>query len=102
MKTKPKQSDTVDGLTLRDWQSAFVVQDACNLFGVLSQWKRIMSKLCEYGRINVRGTDWINKHPVNILFVDKIGSLTDINRGLAFSEAYIKVENSIKHLTPKE
>lgn len=66
-------------LTLDDWKSAFEVQDACNLSGVVFTFARIMQKICNDPE-NV-GTDWKNNHPIAVLYASKISSLA----GLGYS-----------------
>lgn len=53
---------------------ALLVQDACNLSGVVHAFARAMSDLLS--QPNCKGTDWANTHPVAILYADKIAHLT--------------------------
>ena len=53
-------------------REALAVQDACNLSGVAHSFARVMSALCD----RVPSTDNRNKHPIAILWADKIAHLT--------------------------
>jgi hypothetical protein len=71
---------------------ALLVQDACNLSGVVIAWARAIVDL----RIALgsAGTDEINTHFVNVLWADKVAHLTktqhlgDDNVYKAYNEAY--------------
>jgi hypothetical protein len=52
-------------------QDALVVQDACNLSGVVHAFSRAMSAIRE----STNGTAEANQHPVAVLFADKIMDL---------------------------
>jgi hypothetical protein len=63
-------------------------QDACNLTGVLYSWARVGPVLwAEANRLG-KGTDWVNSHPVNILFASKLASLTHCESASTFSTAW--------------
>ncbi len=57
-------------------QTALDCQDACNLSGVVSSFKAIVHEVLwpEARRLN-QGTDWVNKHPIVTLFLDKLDDL---------------------------
>lgn len=57
-------------------QQAIDVQDACNLSGVLGSFKNIVFDVLwpEARRIG-KGTDWVNRHPIVTLFLDKLAHL---------------------------
>jgi hypothetical protein len=58
-------------------KTALDVQDACNLSGVVSTFQRILTEvLWPEARANGHGTDWVNQHPISVLFADKIMSLS--------------------------
>lgn len=60
-------------MNAREWaQQALNVQDACNLSGVVHTFGRMMTELHEQNH----GTDWINQHPLAVLFSDKVDHLT--------------------------
>lgn len=67
-------------------KDAIFMQDACNLSGVVYAWAGAMDLICELAHRNGHGTDWKNKHPVNVLFASKVASLT--SEVLHFPHAY--------------
>jgi hypothetical protein len=57
-------------------QEAILVQNACNLSGVVHSFSRAISRLWVIANeTGGRGTDWINRHRVSRLYADKIQSL---------------------------
>lgn len=54
-------------------KEALMVQGACNLSGVVHGWSRAMRRLCELCDL---GTDGRNRHPINVLWADKVKHLT--------------------------
>lgn len=65
-------------------QEALDVQDACNLSGVVHSFSRCMTALSEHGL----DTPEKNRHPVAILFSNKIAQLTGSESAHAFASAY--------------
>ncbi len=65
-----------EGLTPKDYKDAIMVQDACNLSGVVKTFARIMDKIWVEARKEKQGTEWVNKHPISILYAEKILHLT--------------------------
>lgn len=65
-------------------RTAIDVQNACNLSGVVLSWARAMQQITAENP-NI-GTAARNTHPVNVLFADKVYSLTGY--GQQFSQAY--------------
>jgi len=63
---------------------ALAVQDACNLCGVAQSFARAMRDLLDIARGLGQGTDWANRHPVSVLWIDKMASLAEI-QGDSFS-----------------
>lgn len=79
-----------DTRTLADLAAeALYIQDATNLSGVVHSWSRSVRRLREL--MSGAGTDEINKHPINVLYADKLMSLSggrDDMGGFAYSAAY--------------
>lgn len=73
------------------YKEALLVQDACNLSGVVNSFCEILSWLWDTARAEHRGTDWVNTHPICVLFADKIASLAKANTNRVF-EAYTECE----------
>ena len=72
-------------LTCADYKTAIVIQDACNLSGVVHAFSDILSRMCDAGL----DTDARNRHPISIMFADKIASLSGVLAGGdIFSIAY--------------
>ena len=59
-------------------QDAIFVQDARNISGVIHALDRTMSKIADISRANCTGTDWLNKHPIIVLFADKLASMAGV------------------------
>jgi len=70
---------------------ALQVQDACNLSGIVKSFSEVMSAVwVEASRLE-KGTDWVNTHPVALLFISKICDLSRYTYGNEtsnFSKAY--------------
>lgn len=71
-------------------QMALHVQDACNLSGIVFSFAKLMEDLCEASDFLNKGTDWKNKHPLCVLFLDKCAGLASNSIGdtESFHEAY--------------
>lgn len=53
------------------YKDAMLAQGACNLGGLVRGWARAIEQLQEQARAEGKGTDWINQHPVNVLFAEQ-------------------------------
>ena len=69
-----------------DYKTAIAIQDACNLSAVVHTFSGIVTRLWMEARSRSKGTDWVNTHPIVIMFSSKIDSLCG-GQG-AFSDAY--------------
>jgi len=76
----------------RMYTDAILVQDACNISGVVFSFARHMQKLCDMGL----DTEAKNRHPVSILFVDKLADLTGRPGYPEFHDAYQEAINYIE------
>lgn len=92
-----------NGLTKRDWQNAIDVQDACNLSGVVHSLADVMPRIRQ--EPDCTGTDYVNSHPIVVLYVSKLASLSRqdcfcdkaIERfGEAYETVKAKIANSAK------
>ncbi len=72
-------------------QDALDVQDACNLSGVAFSFANAMKDLCEHKNALGKGTEWINHHPITIMWVNKLESLANSNGYRVFAPAYEEV-----------
>ena len=58
-------------------REAYAVQDACNLSGVVHAFSQVVTRVRALLETEGKGgTDNVNRHPVCIMFADKIGHLT--------------------------
>lgn len=98
---KTKEELTLEMLNLKDMaRMALDVQDACNLSGVVHTWSKILPQLRKLveGDCKANGkdfsTDVLNRHPVNVMFCNKLASLSGCNDPVSpsgdegFSDAY--------------
>jgi len=75
---------------------ALMVQNACNLTAVLRSAHEAARTLLRHP--DSTGTDWVNQHPVMVLYADKIASLTGCNDIYSgnFDRAYDACESLAK------
>ena len=83
-------------LTKRDYEDAINVQDACNLSGVVRSWAKVMSKIWDEARARGAGTQFVNEHPINVMYASKVASLTGAGDSFQFSTAYVACQERIK------
>lgn len=75
-------------LNSKDYQDAIDVQNACNLSGVVHSFSRVISKVWDEAHANGQGTDYVNRHPIAVMYASKIASLTGSEIDGEFSKAY--------------
>jgi hypothetical protein len=68
-------------------RQALNVQDACNLSGVVRSFASVIEIL--WKEPGCKGTDWVNTHPIAVLFSSKIASLTGSESSENFGKAYL-------------
>jgi hypothetical protein len=78
-------------------KTAITVQDASNLSGVVRSFAGVTKTLWDEARNNGKGTDWVNKHPVAVLFATQIGHLTG-TCGLVDTDIYSKAYEECERL----
>lgn len=66
---------------------ALQCQNACNLSGVVHSWAEHLDALWAKAHDLGRGTDWVNTHPVNVLFASKVSALTGGDSGHRYFDA---------------
>lgn len=78
------------------YKDAIMSQGACNLGGLIHGWARAITQLQAEARAAGKGTDWINTHPVNILFAEQVYALTGYSNGYsaAYAECTTKADQS--------
>jgi hypothetical protein len=75
------------GIKKQDYKDAITVQDACNLSGVVHSFSAIVSRIWEEARMKNEGTDWVNGHPICVLFASKIADLVGV-RDVGYFKAW--------------
>ena len=70
-----------------DYQNALSSQSACNLSGIVRSFSDILSKIWDEAREKGEGTDWVNNHPISVLFAEQITHLANAGKRNYF-EAY--------------
>ena len=75
-------------LTKKDYNDAILVQDACNLSGIVHSWSQMLQKIWVEAREQDAGTQFVNEHPINVMFASKVASLTGSEDPSQFSVAY--------------
>lgn len=77
---------------------ALDVQDACNLSGVVQSFADAMTDLWAIAvqRGPGHGTDWVNTHPVSVLFTDKLVHLSQAYDQGAVHRAYNAAMNLVE------
>jgi len=58
-------------------KAALDVQSASNLSGVIYSFEKALKVLREHP--DCQGTDWVNKHPISILFAAQIANITGVS-----------------------
>lgn len=73
-------------LTKDDYRKAIIAQDAVNASGLVHSLSEVMSRIRE--EPNCTGTDYVNKHPIVVLYINKLASLNGACDTLVFADAY--------------
>jgi len=72
----------------KHFKTALQVQDACNLSGVVKSFDEALTAIWVEARSTGKGTDWVNTHPICVMFSDKIRALTKSGYNEVFRKAY--------------
>lgn len=62
-------------------QTALDAHGAVNLSGVVLDFARVVRALWGEANLRGRGTEWVNTHPIVVLFVSKLASLSGYEQG---------------------
>jgi hypothetical protein len=62
-------------LTKKDFEDTLTMLNACNASALILDLAKIMPRIWEEARVHNKGTDWVAKHPITLLWISKIGSL---------------------------
>lgn len=68
-------------------RDALACQSACNLSGVVSALERAVKALWTVAEAEGHGTDWVNRHPICVLFAAQVVHLTT-GSALSSHDAY--------------
>lgn len=93
-KTETPCDPVIDLGLARAYRDAFDVQCASNLIAVVNGWARACAAVSAYARARGHGTDWINKHPINVMFAQQVYHLT--GNGSHYSVAYSECADKAK------
>jgi len=75
-------------LSAKDYKDAITVQDACNLSGIVHSFSQVLIKVWVEARAQGKGTDFVNRHPISVMYSSKIASLTGSEVDTMFAAAY--------------
>lgn len=81
-------------------RGALHVQSACNLSGVVHSFSHTMGELWAHAHANEEGTDWVNTHPICVLYSAQVARLS--SRSLTDSGAYHKAYNACTEMVMEE
>mgnify|MGYP001598560898 FL=1 len=80
--------------TYRRWYDAM---DACNSSGLIHDFPKVVDEIWAEARELNEGTEYVNSHPLIVIFADKLLQLAKVNAGsIDITEAYHQVR---LHLT---
>ncbi len=77
-------------------RAALQVQDACNLSGVAHSFAEAVGALWEEARQRGQGTDFVNTHPISVLFASKLGDLARAESNERYAEALAECEGIVR------
>lgn len=81
-------------LSPMDYQRALDIQDACNMSGVIESLHAVLSSIRDEAHVKGYGTQWINEHPIIVMYASKIHSLSRADE--YFSESYRQCRENCK------
>jgi hypothetical protein len=70
------------------YKDAMYSQGACNLGAIIHGWQRAIVQLQKEAHENGKGTEWVNTHPVNVLFAEQVFHLAGNRDPLVYMRAY--------------
>lgn len=78
-------------------QKALDASGAVNLSGVVATFARVTSDLWSLARERGHGTNWVNTHPVSVIFASVISNLSGVDHSssLVVIHAYTWAENIV-------
>ena len=79
-------------LTSKDYETAMMIQDACNLSGVVHSFSEVISRIVQESIEKGKGTKYVNEHPICKLFADKISDLARVRDFESYYQAFNECE----------
>ena len=80
-------------------KDALLVQNACNLSGVVHSFSAAVTVLRE--QRDCTGSNWVNQHPVSVLFTVQIASLAGVPTDLSLTD-YAKAYEECEKLAAED
>jgi len=68
-------------LTPNDYKKALDAQSACNLSGLAHSFSKVVSVLWNEANELGEGTEWVNTHPISVLYTYQMGHLSGVANG---------------------
>lgn len=66
--------------TAKYWaEKAIAAQDGGNIVGIVNLFAELVVDLNDVARVNSKSDNWVQYHPLTIMFAEKVGSLTGTN-----------------------
>lgn len=78
------------------YHQAVLSQGATNLGALVRGWAKVMEEIQAEAREHNHGTDWINKHPINVLFAEQVHHLTGSSS--LYSESWDACQREVEKL----
>jgi hypothetical protein len=82
-------------LTKDDYRKAIIAQDAVNASGLVHSLSEVMPRIRE--EPDCTGTDYVNHHPIVVLYINKLASLNCSCDTLTYSAAYALCRKRAEH-----
>lgn len=82
--------------SMMEWaERAMMAQSACNLSAVVHDYSDLLTDLWQEANRLGKGTDWVNTHPLSVLFAAQVEHLTRVDQPSVYSVAYADVVDMI-------
>jgi len=91
----------MSAITKHDYQGAMDSQSACNASGLIHSLADVTERIWKEARIKGEGTDFVNTHPIVVLYVTQLAHLSGARGRLdpardAYAVAYQECEQGAK------
>jgi len=75
MKARDESLPTPD-----DYQRALDAQNGCNLSGIVHDFSRVVTRIWNESNKYGKGTEFVNRHPISLLYADKVANLAGVGQ----------------------